>query len=167
MFASVMSRPRFSLALAHSLLCACIAAGCASPPPLADAAPGTVTLTVEVRDVQPQQGIVRCALYADPATYLKPGGMLTGSGAAAGAGTTMEFTFEVQTGVPLAVSVFQDVNSNEKLDRGSMGIPVEPWGFSGDQQSIGPPSWNAAALTPTVDNHRTVIVLRAGLRRTP
>ena len=42
-----------------------------------------------------------------------------------------------------AVSVFQDINSNKKLDTSFMGIPKEPIGVSNNIKGfMGPPSFN-------------------------
>lgn len=37
-----------------------------------------------------------------------------------------------------AIAVYQDVNGNEKLDRGEYGRPKEPWVLSGSQASMMP-----------------------------
>ncbi|TPV35350.1 DUF2141 domain-containing protein [Paucihalobacter ruber] len=40
-----------------------------------------------------------------------------------------------------AVSTYQDVNANGKLDRYFIGKPKEPYGFSNNVKSFGPPSY--------------------------
>lgn len=41
-----------------------------------------------------------------------------------------------------AITVFQDLNDNKKLDKGFLGIPLEPIGFSNDVHPMfGPPAW--------------------------
>ncbi|SEJ63093.1 Uncharacterized conserved protein, DUF2141 family [Cyclobacterium xiamenense] len=40
-----------------------------------------------------------------------------------------------------AVSTYQDVNSNGKLDRYFIGKPKEPYGFSNNVKPFGPPSY--------------------------
>jgi uncharacterized protein (DUF2141 family) len=40
-----------------------------------------------------------------------------------------------------AVSTYQDVNSNGKLDRCFIGKPKEPYGFSNNVKPFGPPSY--------------------------
>jgi len=41
-----------------------------------------------------------------------------------------------------AITIFQDMNSNKKLDKGFLGIPSEPIGFSNDfHPMFGPPKW--------------------------
>lgn len=45
------------------------------------------------------------------------------------AGEGQEITTVLPEG-PYAISLFEDVNGNYKLDTGAMGIPVEMFGFS-------------------------------------
>jgi uncharacterized protein (DUF2141 family) len=51
-----------------------------------------------------------------------------------------------------ALSVFQDVNNNGKLERNFIGIPKEPAGLSNNlRPRFGPPKFKGAAFTVTVD----------------
>ena len=51
------------------------------------------------------------------------------------------FRAEVPAGV-YAISVFQDLNANQNLDRNLIGMPKEPWGMSNDAPAVfGPPKW--------------------------
>lgn len=133
--------------------------GCQSTPVAQPGMP--LELRVEVRNVAVGQGSVRCALYQDRATFLTREGITQGRSEPA-ASTTVSFTFQVPADQPLVVSVFQDVNSNEKLDRGALGIPTEPWGFSGKAPETGPPSWGACSFVPTRRDHVIEITLRGG-----
>jgi uncharacterized protein (DUF2141 family) len=46
-----------------------------------------------------------------------------------------------------AVTVFQDLNGNGKVDTGFLGIPKEPLGFSnGAKIRFGPPAWKDACF---------------------
>ncbi len=46
-----------------------------------------------------------------------------------------------------AISLIHDVNNNEKLDKNLMGIPTEPFGFSGNKSIFkGLPSFDEAAF---------------------
>lgn len=60
--------------------------------------------------------------------------------------TTMSLNF---TGLPsghYAVKLFQDENGNGQIDKNSMGIPTEPYGFSNNGGSFGPPSFDEAKV---------------------
>lgn len=59
-----------------------------------------------------------------------------------------------------AAVAFQDLNGNGTLDKGFLGRPTEPYGFSnGARGSMGPPRFSAAAVLLSPDG-RTTIVLR-------
>jgi uncharacterized protein (DUF2141 family) len=49
-------------------------------------------------------------------------------------------------GPVVALSAFQDLNSNGKLDTNAMGMPGEPWGASGKPSNFGPPTWEATQV---------------------
>lgn len=56
--------------------------------------------------------------------------------------------------VPIAVSVFQDLNGNGKLDMNPMGMPIEPFAFSRQAQgNFGPPSFEQAVLPAGTARH--------------
>jgi uncharacterized protein (DUF2141 family) len=46
-----------------------------------------------------------------------------------------------------AVSTYQDVNANGKLDRYFIGKPKEPYGFSNNVKPFGPPSYKDCKFT--------------------
>jgi uncharacterized protein (DUF2141 family) len=46
-----------------------------------------------------------------------------------------------------AVSTYQDVNANGKLDRYFIGKPKEPYGFSNNVKPFGPPSYKDCKIT--------------------
>ncbi len=45
-----------------------------------------------------------------------------------------------------AVKLFQDENENGQIDKNFMGIPTEPYGFSNNGGSYGPPSFDEAKV---------------------
>jgi uncharacterized protein (DUF2141 family) len=59
-----------------------------------------------------------------------------------------------------ALAVFQDLNMNGKLDKNWMGIPKEPYGFSGEgNHKWRPPSFAEAAFTVSDGENRLRISL--------
>ena len=55
--------------------------------------------------------------------------------------------FEEVPAGPFAVSVFHDEDSNGELNSAALGIPSEPYGFSGDARDLfGPPSFKEAQI---------------------
>ncbi|MCG9910123.1 MAG: DUF2141 domain-containing protein [Flavobacteriales bacterium] len=71
----------------------------------------------------------------------------------------IQWETEVEEDGEYAVTVFHDVNDNQKLDKNWMGIPTEPMGFSNDARPvIGPPSYLNARFIPK--NHPEGIQIR-------
>lgn len=63
-----------------------------------------------------------------------------------------------------AFLVFQDENGNKQLDRNLLGIPTEPYGFSGKSGVIpGPPSFEKS-LVPVKPQNGKPAVVRISLR---
>ena len=48
-----------------------------------------------------------------------------------------------------AISTYQDINNNSKLDRYFIGKPKEPYGFSNNIKPFGPPSYKDCKFTLT------------------
>lgn len=99
---------------------------------------------VKVQGVRSGQGRVLVALCT-PATFLGPRCEAAGS-ARARAGTTEVVIEGVAAGVYAAQAV-HDENSNDDLDRGPLGLPLEGLGFSRDAPlRAGPPRFADAAV---------------------
>lgn len=61
-------------------------------------------------------------------------------------GTAMVLDFTDLPAGSYAVKLFQDENQNGQIDKNGMGIPTEPYGFSNNGGSFGPPSFNDAKV---------------------
>ena len=148
MLSGVTFRAR-ALALRHLGASALIVVGIGMLPACASAlkhsAPPDVSIKVVVSAIRPGQGPVRCAVFADKAIFLSRAGIHNGTSADASA-EKMSFTLRAPEGAEIVVSVFQDLNNNETLDRGAFGVPTEPWGFSGTPLPFVPPMWSACAI---------------------
>jgi uncharacterized protein (DUF2141 family) len=109
----------------------------------ASAAPATVCIDVEVQNVRPQQGLLFLAAYGSAETYGK-------QPMAAVKTPALEATTRLQmcgiAGDTVAISMFQDLDSDGKLGRNIMGLPTEPWGSSGTPGMFGP-SWETGKVT--------------------
>jgi uncharacterized protein (DUF2141 family) len=91
------------------------------------------TLVVNVSGVKAGKGDVRVGVFNSADEF--PDGKYFKGVAVSGDSETMRI--EVKD-LPLgnyAVSVFQDFNGNEKVDKNFLGIPKEPYGFSGKWKS--------------------------------
>ena len=59
-----------------------------------------------------------------------------------------------------AIIVFQDENTNGRLDKTPWGVPTEPYGFSNNAQGfLGPPTFNDAAMALDTGDHSVSITL--------
>jgi uncharacterized protein (DUF2141 family) len=126
-------RPTFGPAL--FAIAACLAA--VAP---ARAAEGCVT--IEVQNVRPQQGQLMLAAYAEAETFNKKA--LVSLKVPAGDATTLVEMCGI-SGDTLAITMFQDLDSDGKMGRNFLGIPLEPWGSSGTPGSFGP-SWETGKV---------------------
>lgn len=113
-------------------------------------------LRVEVLNVKAGQGQVNGGLYADPTQWMKaPLQGVRQPAAVAGASTVLVYR-DLPAG-SYALSLFQDLNDNGRLDRNPIGMPTEPYGFSRDAMgTMGPPSFADAALDLKADTTITI-----------
>ncbi|EAR14548.1 MULTISPECIES: DUF2141 domain-containing protein [Robiginitalea] len=101
------------------------------------------TVTVTLENVLNDQGDILAALHTDQ-TFMKGAGIKNfKAGASPG---SLTFTFENVTPGTYAVSVLHDLNSNERMDFESNGMPSEPYGMSGNDMAMGPPTFGGAAF---------------------
>jgi len=88
---------------------------------------GNIMVVAEI--AEPNQGQVHIALFRDATSFPNNKEACQGIKLPAD-GASVQHTFQ---GLPFgsyAVAVFQDLNSNGKLDRNLFGIPSEPYDFS-------------------------------------
>lgn len=58
-----------------------------------------------------------------------------------------------------AISIYQDINSNGKLDSNFINIPKEPIGFGNNYRPFGPPKYSAASVVVELNSQPQVIEL--------
>jgi len=98
---------------------------------------------VEVRNIRPEQGTLMVAAYADAASFSKSPVAATQMKAGA---ETMTFSLCGLSGNQVALTLYQDLNGNGKLDSNVMGIPTEPWGASGKPAAMSAPTWETTVV---------------------
>lgn len=98
---------------------------------------------VEVQNVRPGQGMLMVAAYSDATTFNKT--PLVAMQMPAG-GETMSFTLCNLGKASVALTLYQDLNGNGKLDANVFGIPSEPWGASGKPAAMAAPTWDTTAV---------------------
>lgn len=104
-------------------------------------------LTVIVENVKNAEGMVRVGLFNNPATFPKTPLVGQTIDAKAAKANTVSLTFKSVTPGTYAVSAYQDINGNQKVDKNFVGMPVEPYGFSKNARGMfGPPTFDDAHL---------------------
>lgn len=124
-----------SLTLATALGAALAAATLLAP----GAAHAAGCAQVEVRNVRPQQGTLMIAAYIDAASFNKAP---AASMAMPASEATLSFPLCGLNGEQVALTLYQDINDNQKLDRNLFGVPSEPWGASGTPAPMTAPTWD-------------------------
>ena len=101
-------------------------------------------LTIRVIDLVPSRGEVVIALFDSPEAYEQRSPALR-SVVLPVEGEASEWrVHDLEPGEYAAVA-YQDLNGNGTLDKGRLGIPKEPYGFSsGARAAFGPPSFDQA-----------------------
>jgi len=110
--------------------------------------------TVEVQNVRPQQGQLMLVAYDSAESYRKkPVARLR---LPAGDAATQRFQLCGLAGsTEVALTMFQDLDSDGRMGANIVGMPTEPWGSSGTPGTFGP-SWE----TGRVKLDGSVIVVR-------
>jgi uncharacterized protein (DUF2141 family) len=92
------------------------------------------SLVVHIRDVSPAGGIMRLGVY-DEAGYPNDRGPVVSADVPAHPGETVIHLTDLRPGT-YAIEVYQDINSNDRMDRSWIGLPLEPYGFSRNARPV-------------------------------
>ena len=104
-------------------------------------------LTVIVSGCKSQKGQLFIALYDDKDEFPIFGKQLIGEIVPLSKKPRHEFTFKKLVNKTYAIAVFHDINSNGKLDRNALGLPLEPYGFSNNaRNTFSAPSFSQASF---------------------
>lgn len=123
------------------------------------AGPGPVRLIVVLEGVREAQGVVRAAVFDQASQWLR-GTPVQGGWVEAKEGQ-VEIVFAGLAEGTYGVSAFHDANNNETIDRGSLGRPLERFGFSNNaRRRFGPAPFKEAAVTLGAGENRLVITLK-------
>jgi uncharacterized protein (DUF2141 family) len=102
-------------------------------------------IEVTIKNVKESKGTIRVALFNNENDFLK---QPLDSKVVKASATETNIVFDNLKPGEYAMSVIHDVNENKELDKGFMGIPKEPYGFSNDARGkFGPPSYEESKLT--------------------
>lgn len=104
-------------------------------PVLAQPAPATATLEIHVRNVSPRGGIMRLGLY-DAVSYPDDKSKPVDAADVPAEGGETVITMKNLTPGTYAIEAYQDINSNDRMDKTWIGLPLEPFGFSRDARPV-------------------------------
>ena len=106
-------------------------------------------IEVTIKNVKEAKGTIRVALFNNETDFLKQ----AVESKVVKASDDARIVFENLKPGDYAISVIHDVNENKELDKGFMGIPKEPYGFSNDARGkFGPPSYDESKLTVKISS---------------
>ena len=97
-----------------------------------------VTITVVIENVLSDKGHVLAGLYTEE-NFMRGAGVAEYATEARAGELSFEFK-NVDPGV-YAITVMQDFNNNQRMDFEASGMPVEPYGTSGNGMAMGPPNF--------------------------
>lgn len=107
------------------------------------------TVTIQVNNIQVGKGSVVINIYDKEASFFKTAYV---SKTQTADNASLKFTFEIPNGT-YAISIYQDIDGNEKLNQGWFDIPLEPVGFGNNfKPSFSQPTFNKCAVNVSDKN---------------
>jgi len=117
-------------------------------------------LTVQVTGVdKAQEGNIMIGVYDSEATFLKEGGNIVEVSVPVSEAEEgfIKTQIELPLGKTYAIAAYHDANSNEKLDKNFLGMPLEGYGFSNDARgNFAPPAFEKAAFQLMLEENQFV-----------
>ena len=114
-----------------------------------------VKLTVAVSGLKNDTGVVKVGLYNSDGTFLKT---TYKSLASEIKDNKAVVTFDNLPAGEYAISTYHDENINGKLDRNSMGMPIEEYAASNNAKGfMGPPLYSDAKFNVTKDSKIEIV----------
>ncbi len=161
------ARPRLRTAEKVLLLIAYLAAGPAEAQDNPSTYPGDrfdcgatgIQIEISVQNIDAGRGQIVADLHdSDPAHFLK---RFIGKVFVPANAPIVKFCMTVSAPGDYAIALYQDKNSDRRLDKGALGIPSEPIGFSNNPRiKLAPPSYQQAAFHVGAEGTRLIINLR-------
>ena len=123
-----------------------------SPPTWAQSS-GTATIILRVTGLRSEKGQVRIAVFNSSETWLGEQPVYSSTIRVDGQAVVWKIN-DVPYG-DYGIAVFHDENSNGKMDKNLLGMPLERYGFSNNlRATFGPPKWKKgkfAVRNPTTE----------------
>ena len=125
------------------------------------------TLKIVIPNIPSEKGNIKVAIYNEAGSkgFLKDLNLSYRKKEVAIKNKTAVIIFKnIPYGI-YAVSLFQDENNNGEIDRAPIGFPVEPYGISGNKNTVGPPRFNDGKFVLKSSNLSLKIILKTYLKR--
>ncbi|MDF0716353.1 DUF2141 domain-containing protein [Muricauda sp. 334s03] len=103
-----------------------------------------IDITITIENVTSNEGKVLAGLHTEE-TFMKGQGIQNLQSSVEDGKVTLTFT-NVAPG-EYAISAMHDTNGNNRMDFESNGMPKESYGMSGNDMTMGPPTFNGAKFT--------------------
>jgi uncharacterized protein (DUF2141 family) len=134
--------------IVFALLAVALAACASAPPKTPEPRPaGQGRVEVTVTGFKNEEGTTRLALFLDASVWPDGDSSIFATAVVPISDGQAVAVFEGVPAGPFAVSVFHDEDDDGELDSAALGIPSEPYGFSGDARDLfGPPSFKEAHI---------------------
>jgi uncharacterized protein (DUF2141 family) len=133
----LFDRHRICFSLATLIL---FSAGVGSVPSLLAQSGGSATIILKVTGLRSEKGQVRIAVFNSSEKWLGEQPAYSSTIKVDGQSVIWKIN-DVPDG-DYGVAVFHDENSNGKMDKNVLGVPLEPYGFSNNVRvTFGPPKW--------------------------
>jgi uncharacterized protein (DUF2141 family) len=104
----------------------------------AKAQPTSACPTLNVTGLKPDEGVLMIAVYAKSDEFFKKAAWMTAQKVSS---SSMQIPVCNLDAEEIAITAFQDMNGNQKLDTNPIGIPTEPYAASGTPSMFGAPTW--------------------------
>lgn len=102
----------------------------------------TANLTIDIKGIANTDGYLRIGIYGSKDDFLVEGKEFAG-GQIQAVLDSVKYVFEHIPHGNYSVAIFHDMDSNGKLNRNMLGIPVEGYGFS-NESTMGIPDFEDA-----------------------
>ncbi len=94
--------------------------------------------TLNVTGLKADEGVLMIAVYTKSEEFFKKAAWMTAQKVS---GASMQIPVCNLDVEEIAITAFQDMNGNQKLDMNPIGIPTEPYAASGTPAMFGAPTW--------------------------
>lgn len=116
-------------------------------------------LKVTISNIQQAKGHIRVAIYNAEKNFLDEKNFYSAQSVAVNGGETLTVEFMLPYG-DYAITTYHDLNSNQSLDKNTLGIPNEPYAISRSNGKWRKPRFGESKMTFNQPNTTVNLVLK-------